>query len=164
MPNSRLLSIDELLPMLRNSPSIIDEDLVHLTPEQLRTVQGHGDWSANDVLAHIRSCADVWGGCIGQILKEDLPTIRAIDPRTWMKSTDYPDLDFHTSFLAYTAQRTDLVRLLESLSDKEWMRSATVIGAGKALNRTALFYARWLAIHERPHLKQIERIVSTARV
>jgi hypothetical protein len=27
------------------------------------------------------------------------------------------------------------------------------------LERTVLFYAQWLARHERPHLKQIERIV-----
>jgi hypothetical protein len=29
--------------------------------------------------------------------------------------------------------------------------------------RTALFYAQWLAEHERPHVKQIGRIASTLR-
>ena len=37
-------------------------------------------------------------------------------------------------------------------------RGATVKGAGKVLERTVRFYAEWLAAHERPHLKQIERI------
>jgi hypothetical protein len=35
-----------------------------------------------------------------------------------------------------------------------------VTGAGKVLERTVLFYARWLAGHEEPHVKQIERIVN----
>jgi hypothetical protein len=34
-------------------------------------------------------------------------------------------------------------------------------GAGKILERTVLDYAQRLARHERPHLKQIERIVNT---
>jgi hypothetical protein len=42
-----------------------------------------------------------------------------------------------------------------------WSRSATVTGAGKVLERTVLFYARRLAGHERPHVKQVERIVNT---
>jgi len=32
---------------------------------------------------------------------------------------------------------------------------------GKVLGRDVLFYGRWLAGHERSHLRQIERIVNT---
>jgi hypothetical protein len=32
------------------------------------------------------------------------------------------------------------------------------------LDRTVLFYAQWLARHERTHVKQIERIVNTVHV
>jgi hypothetical protein len=35
--------------------------------------------------------------------------------------------------------------------------------AGKPRERTVRFYAEWLAIHERPHVKQIERMVRTMR-
>jgi hypothetical protein len=42
-----------------------------------------------------------------------------------------------------------------------WERSARVSGAGKVLERTVLFYAQWLAGHERQHVKQVERIVNT---
>ncbi|HRC77085.1 MAG TPA: hypothetical protein PLO33_15500, partial [Kouleothrix sp.] len=36
-------------------------------------------------------------------------------------------------------------------------------GAGRPLERTVLFYAQWLASHERTHLKQIGRVAGTAR-
>jgi hypothetical protein len=45
-----------------------------------------------------------------------------------------------------------------------WSRAAIVTGAGKPLVRTMHTYAQWLATHERPHVKQIERIVFTMRM
>ena len=117
----------------------------------------------NDVLAHLRSCSDMWGSGLERIVAEDRPTIRAINPRTWIKQTDYLELEFHVSFRAYRAQREQLLALLRGLPDEAWIRSATVTGAGKALERTVLSYARWLAEHERPHVKQIARLVTTMR-
>jgi hypothetical protein len=62
---------------------------------------------------------------------------------------------------AFAAQRAGLLAVLEPLPREGWSRAATVTGAGKALQRTVLFYAQWLARHERPHVKQIERIVNS---
>ena len=112
----------------------------------------------NEVLAHVRACADVRGGHIRTILDEDHPTFRAVSPRTYIKTTDYLDLEFRPSFRAFTKQRADLLALLRSLPRKGWSRAATVTGAGAAHERTVLFYAEWVAIHERPHVKQVEEI------
>jgi hypothetical protein len=49
---------------------------------------------------------------------------------------------------------------LEPIAPGDWSRAAKVTGAGKPLVRTVHFYAQWLAIHERPHIKQIERIAN----
>ena len=43
-----------------------------------------GIWSVNDILAHLRSCADVWGGSIERMLVEDHPTLPYRHPRQWM--------------------------------------------------------------------------------
>jgi hypothetical protein len=147
--------------MLAAAPARIAEVTDRLTTAQLHTAPSAGEWSANEVLAHLRSCADVWGNCIGSILNQDRPTIRAVNPRTWIKSTNYPEQDFQSSLEAFTAQRAELLTVLQPLKPKVWSRTAQVIGAGKALERTVLTYAEWIAIHERPHLKQIERIAST---
>jgi hypothetical protein len=61
---------------------------------------------------------------------------------------------------AFAAQRAELLAVLESLPPDGWSRAATVTGAGKPLERTVLFYARWLAEHERPHVKQVARLVT----
>jgi hypothetical protein len=97
------------------------------------------------------------------MLAEDRPTLRAINPRMWINSTDYREQAFRASLSAFTTQRTALLAVLESLPPAGWSRAATVTGAGKPLERTVRFYAQWLARHERPHVRQIERIVNEAR-
>ncbi len=164
MPSSRSLTLEQVLTVLAQTPPRIAELTASLTPAQLHTAPRHGEWSVNDVLAHLRSCADVWGDCIALIMEQDAPTIRAVNPTTWIKSTDYPEQKFKTSLRAFTAQRIDLLAILETLTPQAWSRTATVTGAGKPLERTLHGFAQRLARHERPHLKQIERIVNTIRM
>jgi hypothetical protein len=40
----------------------------------------------------------MWGRCIERIVAGERPTLRAINPKTWIKQTAYPELDFETSF------------------------------------------------------------------
>ncbi len=158
---NKLLPIEKTLTLLRTNPLTIAELSAQLTPPQLRAIPIEDEWSAVEVLAHLRSCADVWGDCMATILTQDRPKIRAINPKTWVKSTNYPDLEFRPSFQAFTTQRTELLARLESLAPEDWMREATVTGAGKPLQRTVQFYAQWLAKHERSHLKQFKQIMNS---
>ena len=151
---------DQVLLALEEAPPRMAAMTLGLSEAQLHTAPAEAEWSANEVLAHLRSCADVWGDCIVTILNQDLPTIRAMDPRTWTRRTNYPDLQFVPSLEAFTAQRTDLLNILGHLDPETWLRSATVTGAGKPLVRTVHFYAQWLARHERTHLKQMEKIAA----
>ncbi len=156
-------TIEPVLTLLAATPPRLLKMTASLPPERLRAAPGPGEWSANEVLAHIRSCADQWGGSIQAILAQEHPTLRAINPRTWIKRTNYLDLDFAPSLQAYTAQRTKLLAVLQPLTPAGWARSATVTGAGAVLERSVFFYAQWLARHERPHLKQIMRIAEGMR-
>jgi hypothetical protein len=150
--------------MLAETPPRITALTAGLLPEQLRATPADGGWSANEVLAHLRACADVWGNCIEAIISQDMPTLRAIDPRTWIKTTDYLEQAFQPSLQAFAAQRIDLLAVLRPLAPEGWARAATVTGAGAVLERTVLFYAQWLARHEQPHLKQMQRIVNTVHM
>jgi hypothetical protein len=163
VPNGSLTR-DQILIALAETPARIAELTVGLTSAQLHAAPSPGAWSANEVLAHLRACADVWGDCIVTILNHDTPTIRAINPRTWIKRTTYREQQFQPSLQAFTAQRTALLVVLEPLGSEAWSRSATVTGAGKVLERTVQFYAQWLVVHERPHVKQIKRLASTIRM
>lgn len=122
-----------------------------------------GEWSMNDVLAHLRSCADVWGAYMARIAAEDRPTIRAVNPTTWIQSTDYPEVDFTTSLRAFTRQRARLLSFLGTLAEGDWSRTALVTGAGRPRERTLFEYAQWLADHERSHVKHIARQLTASQ-
>ena len=154
------LTIDQVLTPLTEQPKAIAAITAGLPRGRLHGSPSRGEWSLNDVLAHLRSCADMWGKYIVTIIAEDRPTIRAMNPTTWIKSTNYPELEFAPSLRAFTKQRGELLALLRPLPKAAWSRSATVTGAGKSRERTVLEYARWLANHERSHAKHITRIVS----
>jgi hypothetical protein len=132
-----------------------------LAPAQLQIAPSVGEWSVNEVLAHLRACNDVWGDYyIRTILAQDNPTIKAMNPRTWIKSTNYLEQDFQPSLRAFTKQRRKLLAALEPLPPPDWTRTNTLLGAGKPLQQTLISHADGLARHERAHLKQIERTLN----
>jgi hypothetical protein len=155
------LNTDQILAHLAAGPVRIAEFTAGLSPAQLVASPEPGAWSARDVLAHLRACGDMWGKYIGLILHEDRPTFKAMNPTTWIKQTNYLEQAFRPSFRAYTAQRNELVGVLEALPPAAWQRSALVTGAGKPRERTVYTYAEWLANHERSHFRQFQRIVNT---
>ena len=150
--------------MLAATPAHLADLTAGLPPAQLLAPPEPGAWSARDVLAHLRACADMWGKAIVQILSADRPTIKAVNPRTWIKQTDYREQQFEPSLQAFTAQRSELLAVLQPLALEAWSRMATVTGAGKPRQRTVYTYAQWLANHERSHLMQMERIVNKVSV
>jgi hypothetical protein len=158
---NKYLSIVKILTILKETPQRLAVLTAGLAPTQLHTAPSDGEWSVNEILAHLRACSDVWGDrYIATILAEDQPTIRALNPRTWLKKTDYLEQEFRPALRAFTEQRTKLLAVLEPLPPAAWMRTNTLVGAGRPLQQTLLSHADGLARHERAHLKQIERTLN----
>jgi DinB superfamily len=65
---SRPLTSAQVLTMLAATPPRITALTAGLGPAQLHTAPAPDEWSANEVLAHLRACADMWDNCI----KEDI--------------------------------------------------------------------------------------------
>src|SRR5579885_3336060 len=148
MPGKTLLTPEQILTLLAATPTRLATLTDGLAPTQLHTAPNPDQWSANDVLAHLRSCADVWGNCIRTIIKEDRPTIRAINPLTWIKQTDYPELEFRPSLRAFTSQRAELLAFLEPLPPEGWSRTATVTGGERFSNgRCCSMRGGWLRMN-----------------
>lgn len=155
------LTSDQALELLAATPRRIEALTTGRTAEQLRMPPSPGEWSAIEILAHIRACADVRGGVALRILAEDHPRIRDASPRVDQRGTDYVDLEFAPSLRAFTEQRADLLAVLRPLSPERWSRTATVIRNGKPLEWSVQWYAEWLGSHERIHIEQIAATIET---
>lgn len=156
------LTIDQILTALAQQPKTIAGLTAGLSRARLHRSPTRGEWSLNDVLAHLRSCSDMWGTYIATIVAEDRPTIKAMNPTTWIKNTDYREMEFVPSLRAFSRQRAGLLSHLRALPRSGWSRSATVTGSGRPRERTVLDYAHWLANHERSHLKHIARLAGAS--
>lgn len=143
------------------------------TPKQIaRLARGHSHqqlhrkpnptaWSAQEIVAHLRACADVWGRSIFRMLTEHHPTIRYVSPRSWIRNTDYLQQDFADSLQAFSHQRAILLDTLSGLDAAAWLRPATFTATTLGREATVLSYATRIADHEVGHLGQLHRTIKT---
>ena len=155
----KALPIRDILARLAATPGGIAALTAGLSEAQLHARPSEGEWSANEVLAHLRSCNDVWGAHILAMVAEDRPARKAISPRTYIKSTDYLKLDFAPSLQAFTEGREALLSVLTKLPPEGWQRTATATGWGQTNERVVVVEADRLVRHEQPHIRQIKAIV-----
>lgn len=146
--------IERILVLLEETPKRLSALTLNLSPSILKH-HADGEWSANDVLAHLRSCADVWGASIESMLAEEMPILPAIHPHEWLKQTNYKGQDFHESLREFAHQREKLLKILMKLSLEEWSRGAMIGGRV----HTVFTQARRIAKHETEHYHQIEDLL-----
>jgi hypothetical protein len=153
--------IDQVLALLAEAPPRLAALTSGLDTARLRVKPDKDVWSVHDILAHLRSCADVWGKSILAMITQDTPTLRYVSPRTWIRKTDYPAQEFYMSLQIFAKQRNDLLSSLKPLSIEGWSRAATFTGTVHGRDQTVFSYARRIAEHETSHLAQIESILKT---
>src|SRR5262249_48173808 len=83
------LEIQTVLSRLSDTPGQIALIVRGRREQQLHRKPEEDSWSAREIVAHLRACAEVWGRSIQRMANEDHPTIRYVSPRGWIKKTDY---------------------------------------------------------------------------
>ena len=149
-------------------------DVLSETPKQIaRIARGRSDpqlhnkpaadaWSAQEIVAHLRVCAEIWGRSIDRMVVEDHPTIRYVSPRGWISKTDYLQQSFRDNLRAFSDQRAVLIGTLRPLGVSDWARGATFTATTLGREATVLSYATRIADHEVQHLDQLRRTLSVA--
>jgi hypothetical protein len=154
--------IERYLGLLAQTPARIEGASQGLEGARFLFKADDEDWSANDNLAHVRACADVWGGSILKMLTQEHPTLHYVSPRTYIRKTDYPSQEFRASLAAFTQQRGELLRLLTALPIESWSRGATFTGTVSGREATVFSYARRMVEHEIVHCEQIEAVLKSS--
>lgn len=147
--------VQKYLRIISETPERIGPLIKGLEEDRLQARANAKSWSANDILAHMRSCADLWTHSIYAMLAEKEPSFTDINERKWAKVTRYGELPFHTSFQAFSLQRENLVRVLTDLPFDLWERSALIFER----RHTVFTQTRRMAKHETEHLEQIEALL-----
>src|SRR5262245_28782124 len=159
----RLLEVEEILGILRTSVGRLEGLATGLTDEQLDAPLEPGEWSAAEILGHLRACDDVLGGNIRRIVTEDRPAWRRRSPREWLGKPEYA-APFSGALEAFAQGRRSVLSVVEPLTGEQWSRVAIVtVSPGKVLEQSTRFFGDWLAGHEQVHLEHLERLVTGSR-
>ena len=153
--------IQAVLAALAETPNEIGRVARGRSDQRLHRRPQVDAWSAQEIVAHLRACADVWGRSIDRMLAEDHPTIRYLSPRGWIGKTDYLQQSFGETLRAFAAQRAVLLTTLTKLSARHWTRGATFTGTTLGHEATVLSYATRIADHEVRHLDQLRRTIDS---
>jgi hypothetical protein len=148
--------IGDLLRLLADTPGRLEGLSRGVEDQRLHRPPRDGAWSANEILAHLRACADVWGGSIQAMIDRDHPTLRYVSPRTWIRKTSYTSQPFSESLQAYTTQRRDLLGVLGALEPADWARGATFTGTTRGREQTIRSYVQRIVAHELEPCEQFQ--------
>ena len=149
--------ITTILSLLDLIPKEIKNQLFDVQPEKLAASPAEKEWSIVQNLAHIRSCADVWGDTIQKMLIFDNPTIRYQSPRSWPKFKVYSKMEFWDSFLEFESQRQQLLDTLRTLQFNDWQRKSSI----KERTHSIYSQCRRMVNHELVHFYQIKKTISS---
>jgi hypothetical protein len=147
--------VEKYLAILSEIPTHITRIVDGCDESRLYAKVDVKSWSLSDILAHLRSCSDLWTHSIYAMLAENEPVFSDIDERKWARVTRYAELPFYDSLQAYSKQRENLVRVLKDLPFESWERSAIIFQR----RHTVFTQTRRMAKHETEHIEQISALL-----
>lgn len=148
-------TVDQLLGRLAESPVRIVRAVAGMSNEQLSTAApaSDADWSAAEVLAHIRASDDIISYRAYAILTRDNPPLADYNERRWAEVAGYAQEPFHESLRVFTLRRAELVNMLRQARLEDWQR----VGAHELRGTvTLLGMMVYLVEHEEEHCAQLE--------
>ncbi len=148
-------AIEEILEVLERTPQILSRLAASSSAGQLAFAPDAKSWSAQQVLGHLRACADLWTHSIYAMLAEKEPELPDINERKYARAAGYPEVSFQHALAAFSLQRENLLRVIRLLKPEEWERGALISGR----RHTVFTQVRRLAKHEADHCDQIEGLL-----
>lgn len=149
-------NIARILALLADTPVRLKHLTHTLSTEQVGQPLGTGERSCHQDVAHLLNCEARSTETIFLALLANEPLVLTVHPeRQWGKLARYDRSPFSDLLAYFSFRRTTLLRVLDSLTEKEWAR--TIREAGKQRQESVYWQARSLALHEQEHLTDIER-------
>ncbi len=112
------------------------------------------NWSAKDVICHLRDTEEGFAGRFQLILAMDDPKFGGIDPDRWAEERQYTRHDAAQALAAFRRRREENLALLGKLSPGELQRGGVHATRGRL---TIDGFVAMMAWHDDNHLDQLTR-------
>ena len=146
--------IQKYLVLLAETPRRFAAFSAGVTASQLAAPPAPGEWSALQILSHLRACEDNWGYSVLAMLALDQPVLTVPGERRWVSLMRGARLDFHQSLQTFTLKRAEFLAVLQALPPQAWERTARIGGK----THSVFSQVRRMAVHEQTHCGQLEAL------
>jgi hypothetical protein len=154
----RLLGHQEILHLLEVYPAVIDTERRRYGQAMLECSPGSREWSARDIVCHLRDHEKEDRLRLRRLLDEENPFLPAnTDP--WADYHGYRKTSLNEALRAFSDRRAETVDCLRNLPEEAWQRPG----------RDAIFgpttfeeMVRFIVEHDRTHLRQMRDAIHTA--
>jgi uncharacterized damage-inducible protein DinB len=144
-------TIAEQLPKLERTAQVLAAIAASLSEDQAHQPLTPGEWSAHEVVAHLRGCVAAWGGDIQRMLEEPGSTWTRPDPNRFMERLLDEQPSFRAAVAAFAQDRAALLDTLGALSPEQWETEGTIWGR----RHTVFSMVRRMAHHEAAHVSHL---------
>jgi hypothetical protein len=151
--------IKEVIRTFAVIPDRIARAIAGRTSQELVLKPGEGEWSAHEILAHMRAADDICTPRIYMILVRDNAPLISFNERRWADIAGYEYADFYRSLTLFTLRRSEVVEVLKQLQLEDWER----VGQHEEHGPVSLLdIVHGITVHETEHCEQIEALFHRA--
>jgi hypothetical protein len=148
--------ISEYLTLAEATPRRLAASTAGVDNARLIEPPAPDEWSALEILYHLRACEEVWMHSVYAMLAHKNPNLQEIHPRQWIKTANpYTTLSFADSLRAFALRREALLITLEALSPADWARECRI----DRKTHTVFSHVRRMTLHENVHCDQIDALL-----
>ena len=112
-----------------------------------------GEWTAREIVAHLRASDDMLAGRIVQALVREGVPFAELDERRWAEEAGYTSMPAEALLAGLRLRRAELVTLLRRLEPTGWARAGQHEQRGPL---SVFMLTTWIAQHEQAHRPQLE--------
>ncbi len=145
----------DVMKILSSTPFQVKKAIAGLSDEQLRTPPGKGKWSIAKIVNHLSDAEVAFAFRLRMAVAQPGSPLQAYDENKWAASLGYDKADCRQKLGLFSVMRSDHVRLLKSLTAKQWKQFGMHEERGK---ETVERIAQMFAGHDVNHVKQIQTI------
>jgi uncharacterized damage-inducible protein DinB len=149
-----MATLDEQLARMERTVNDYAAVVKNVSDAQLTKRPDPRNWSAKEVVCHVRDIEESFMMRFLSIMAMDDPKFLPVEPDRWAVDRQYQRNDVQEALAAFKTRREETLRFLRGLKPEQWERGGIHAARGKM---TLKDFVELMAWHDDNHLDQLKR-------
>src|SRR5262249_9552371 len=151
---ARMTSIEEQMARMERTADDFKKAIAGVSEAELSRRPDGKNWSAREVVCHIRDIEESFMARFQAIMIMDEPKFLPVEPDRWADERQYQRNDITEALDAFRTRRDESLRFLRGLKVEQWERSGIHATRGHMSIKDFVGLMAW---HDDNHLDQLKR-------